>query len=79
MVTSDEITQVAAIPCAACGNKSECEIWSTPVCYVCAADYGAKMPDYGAIHRKYGNDCDTIQVYRDFTARWLERRKARAA
>lgn len=66
-------------PCAACSSDAECEVWSAPVCYPCAADWQQQSPTYGEIADKYGPSADNAAVYRAFTQRWIERRKASAA
>lgn len=63
--------------CEACGKFSECEVWGIPVCYVCAADYGAKQPTAWSHHKH--NRSDPNAAAKEFALRWLERRKRVAA
>lgn len=75
----DEPSNINRVPCAACAASSACEVWTTPVCYPCAADWRDKSPTYGDIAAKYGPDADNVAVYKAFTESWLKKRKAVAA
>jgi hypothetical protein len=76
---SEDPANIDRVPCAACSNPSECEVWTTPVCYPCAADWQSRAPTYGDIADKYGPDADNVAVYKAFTERWLGKRKGVAA
>lgn len=66
----------AEVECAACGGPGECGVWGTKLCYPCASDWRDRAPTYGDIIAKYGSDDNSVAVYRAFTERWLQKRRA---
>jgi len=76
---ADLTPEDAPVPCACCGAPAECGIWENPVCYPCASDWFARSPTYGDITAKYGSDDDSVRIYTDWTARWVESRRKEAA
>ena len=67
MPLSDDAANSNTVGCAACSRPAECEVWTTPVCYPCAADWQRDAPTYGDIAVKYGPDANNVAVYQAFT------------
>lgn len=66
--------------CAGCGDAAdaECRVWGQPLCYPCAQAWDREAPSEEEAARKYPVDEDRYRALKEFTAKWAEKRRAKA-
>ena len=68
-------------PCAACGKvaDAECTAYGATLCWPCCVAWNDEAPSEAQAKRMHPDPVARGQAWRDYTARWCAKRRAKGA